>query len=977
MSSENPAAGRLPFRIARSAPYLTVFLSSACIMILELVAGRLISRYIGQSLYTWTTIIGIILAGIAVGNNIGGRIADRWWGRGVLAVQLLAASGACLLVLALNLAAGGFAVLGALSWPAHIFVHVTAAFLLPATVLGTISPVIAKRALMQGLATGRTMGNVYAWAIAGSLAGTFLTGYVLLMYLGVSSIVIGAATVLAILGAVYAAGAAVKKDVSKAELPTAETEGRPGSPLRYIWGPLLVVFLANACLMIIEIVAGRLASRFYGQSLYAWTTVIGLILAGMTLGSYIGGLAADRMRVDRLLSKLFVAASVLCMAVPLATNLVVNAAPVRMLYWPHQIAAYVALVYFLPSVLIGASGPALARMALFRAQGTGRVVGLVYAFGAAGSIAGTFLAGYWLIASAGTMRTLALVALLLVLIAALYESRLMFSQIWAAACILLVLGAFIPSLPLIGKASSGMLLDVMAPPNAVFADESHYSFISVTADEENPSLRQLNLDQLVHSMADLDHPLDFEYEYLHVYNAAVEARFEPGEPVTALALGGGGYTFPRYLELTRPGSHIEVAEIDPHVTEAAHEAFGLPRDTSIKTFNMDARNRIADLIAMKREGKDVPQFDCIFGDAFNDYNVPYHLTTREFTGQLRELMTDQSFYALNIIDVLESGKFLGAVVKTCREVFPHVYVFSTCDSARSREVYVVVSALEPLDAESLPGKIRLAQEFEGKLLDEEIKPLVAAAPVLTDDYAPVENMLAAVIQHSQELPTEMLVQAANEAFSEGKYSRALRKARRALALTPGHPEAYELAGSCLLNLGDLQGAAKIFERVVKKKEDAAEAYEILAKLYVQMGDFQRAVRTGLEAVEQYPENALLLTILGGAYINAGQAEQALQSLSTAVNLDPGLLAARNNLATACFKTGNPEEAIEQLQKILEIDPEAKNIHRQLAVAYFNTKDYDRAWQAVEKAQENQEPLDPAFLEVLARDSGRTFGQGSS
>lgn len=977
MSSNTPAAGKVSFRPGRYAPYLTVFISSACIMILELVAGRLISRYIGQSLYTWTTIIGIVLAGIAIGNNIGGRIADRWWGRGVLAVQLLAAAAACLLALALNLAAGNFAALDGLPWPARIFVHVIVAFLLPAAVLGTISPVIAKRALMQGLATGRTMGNVYAWAIAGSLLGTFLTGYVLLAWFGVSSIVPGAAAVLAVLGAAYAAGAFAKKEAAAPAVPPAETEGEPGSPLRHIWGPLLAVFLANACLMIIEIVAGRLASRFYGQSIYAWTAVIGLILAGMTLGSYVGGIAADRMRVDRLLSKLFAAASVLCMAIPLATNLVVNAAPVRMLYWPHQIAAYVALVYFLPAALIGATAPALARMALFRARGTGRVVGLVYAFGAAGSIAGTFLAGYYLIAAAGTMRTLALVALALVMIAMVYESRLRFSHIWAAACVLLVLGAFIPSLPLAAKASSAMLLKQAGPPDAVFVDESQYSFISVTADEDDPNVRQLNLDQLVHSMADLDNPLDLKYDYLNIYKAALQSRFPTEKPIRAFSIGGGGYTFPRYLELTRPKSYIEVAEIDPRVTRAAHEAFGLPRDTSINVFDMDARNRVADLIKMNNEGKDVPKFDCIFGDAFNDYKVPYHLTTREFNEQLRQLMTDRGFYALNLIDVLDSGKFLGAVVKTCREVFPYVHVFSTCNSPHSRELYVVISALEPLDAESILSMTNLEMDFEGRVLDRTVEPLVAAAPVLTDDYAPVENMLAAVIRHSQELPTAMLMQAAEEAFQEGKYRRAVRKARRALALSPGHDEAYELIGSCLLNLGDLQGAAGNIEQAVKYKEDAAETCETLLNLYIRMGDYANAVRAGLEAVERYPADAALRNGLGGAYIKAGHPEHALQYLDTAVKLDPYLVSARNNLATAYFKTGSPQKAIEQLREVLEIDPQAKNIHRQLAVAYFNVKDYDKAWLAVNEAHKNKEPLDPKFLEALSRDSGRSLIGGAS
>lgn len=959
---------------ARYAPYLTVFVSSACIMIVELVAGRLISRYIGQSLYAWTTIIGVVLAGIAVGNAIGGRIADRRWGRGTLAVQLFLAAAGCLLVLGLNSAAGGLAVLGTLPWPGRILAHVTISFLIPSALLGTISPVIAKRALMQGDSTGRTMGEVYASAIAGSILGTFLTGYVLLTWLEVSWILMGAAAVLALIGVVYAAGAVAGRGAASAAVEPAGA-GKPGDNLLgQLWGPLLAVFMANACLMAIEVVAGRLASRFYGQSIYSWTTVIGLILGGMTLGSYVGGRAADRVRVDRLLSKLFVASSILCMAIPLVTNLVVYAAPVRMLYWPYQTVVYVAVVYILPAAVLGATAPVLARMALFRGRGEGRIVGLVYACGSAGSIAGTFLAGFYLIAAVGSMRTLALVALVLALIALVYESRLMFSHLWAACCGLLVLGALAPSLPVLGGASSAMLLQLAAPPNAVFADESQYSFIAVTAEDENPNVRQIAMDQLVHSKADLDNPLDLKYEYMHVYEAAVETAFKPGEPLATFNIGGGGYVFPRYIELTRPGSYVEVAEIDPRVTEAAHEAFGLPRDTSIKVFNMDARNRVADLVRLKREGKETPRFDCIFGDSFNDYNVPYHLTTKEFNDQLRELMTERGIYALNIIDMMDSGKFLGAVVKTCRETFLYVYVFDTYGRPDERETYVIVNSMQPLKAEEIPGKVKEKHDYEGRLLDQQLDPLVAAAPVLTDNFAPVENMLAAVVQHSQEVPAGLLMDAADVYFQNGQYRQAIRKARRALALSPGLGDAYELIGQSLLNLGDLEGAAENIELVVKIKSDAAEAYQTLIDIYMKTGDFPNAVRVGLEAVKEYPDDSALLANLGVACIQAGHPEQALQPLSRAIEIDPALVSAQNNLATACFKTGDNAGAITHLNQVLEIDPRAKNIQRQLAVAYFNSKDYDKAWDAVKKARLNQEPIDPKFVEALSRDSGKSMAQ---
>ena len=69
---ETPAGLRLPWLI------LIVFVSSTCIMVLELVAGRIIAPYVGVSLYTWTSVIGVVLAGMSLGNYLGGGLADRW-----------------------------------------------------------------------------------------------------------------------------------------------------------------------------------------------------------------------------------------------------------------------------------------------------------------------------------------------------------------------------------------------------------------------------------------------------------------------------------------------------------------------------------------------------------------------------------------------------------------------------------------------------------------------------------------------------------------------------------------------------------------------------------------------------------------------------------------------------------------------------------------------------------------------------------
>lgn len=181
----------------------TVFASGACLMIVELLAGRVISRHVGQSLYTWTAIIGVVLAGISAGNLAGGALADRRDARRTLAVLFLLSAAACLGVPLLNSLAGRWSVLQAQAWPARIVGHVLITFLLPALLLGTIGPVAARMALSADARTGRAVGDVYAWGSVGAIAGTFLAGFVLIPAFGVTAIVGGVSGLLAFTGLLY------------------------------------------------------------------------------------------------------------------------------------------------------------------------------------------------------------------------------------------------------------------------------------------------------------------------------------------------------------------------------------------------------------------------------------------------------------------------------------------------------------------------------------------------------------------------------------------------------------------------------------------------------------------------------------------------------------------------------------------------------------------------------------------------------
>lgn len=181
-------------------PGVFAFLGNGCLLVLELVAGRILAPTVGVSLYTWTAVIGVVLAGISLGSWIGGKIADRRPGRSVLSLQffLSAVASALVLVFDSNLDS----VAAPFSWPTiwQVVWLSTIVFFLPSVLIGTITPMIIKLSLSSLEVTGRVVGRIRAAAELGAIAGVFLTGFVLIEAFGTRSIVAAVSITLAALG---------------------------------------------------------------------------------------------------------------------------------------------------------------------------------------------------------------------------------------------------------------------------------------------------------------------------------------------------------------------------------------------------------------------------------------------------------------------------------------------------------------------------------------------------------------------------------------------------------------------------------------------------------------------------------------------------------------------------------------------------------------------------------------------------------
>jgi spermidine synthase len=511
-------------------------------------------------------------------------------------------------------------------------------------------------------------------------------------------------------------------------MTTSESTGTMSGWRERLWNPYVVVFISSASIMVIELVASRLVAPVIGVSLYTWTSVIGIILAGISLGNYIGGRLADRYASPSFLGIMFALASLGSLSTLWLIDAMQGLQALSNLPLMVWIVSYIAAVFFVPSAVLGCISPIVVKLTLTDLGRTGLTVGKIYAWSTAGSIVGTFATGFFLISWFGTRMIILLVAAVLMLMALWFLTLGSRGRALARGTAVVLLFALAA-----GLLSRGGLLSSRC------VRESNYFCIKVNEKEmEGRIIRELVLDRLVHSYVDMDDPAHLVYGYERTYAEVVRPVVETRPQLEALFIGGGGYSFPRYLEVQAPQSRVVVAEIDPEVTEIAHELLGLDRDTRMELFSLDARLLLTRL--------DQPNtYDLVFGDAFNDYSVPFHLTTVEFNRIVDRLLRDDGLYVVNIIDSGVHGHFLRAYVNTLQEVFAHVAVvpMGTGWQKFGRTTFIIVAGQQPADLTHLPRN-------QQPVSQDELAAYLAMDPplVLTDDFVPVDNLLSPVFEDS-------------------------------------------------------------------------------------------------------------------------------------------------------------------------------------------------------------------------------------
>jgi spermidine synthase len=480
-----------------------------------------------------------------------------------------------------------------------------------------------------------------------------------------------------------------------------------------------IVFICGAVVMILEIVGSRILAPHLGSSIVVWSSLIGIILGCLSLGYWWGGKLADRNPTHRALSLIIFLAAIFTATIIFSKSFTLDT--LQRYAGSIHLGSFLATIILFapPSVLLGMVTPYAVRLKIRDLREAGRTVGNLYAISSMGSIFGTFLAGFVLIAFLGTTNILFILAIVLAMTSVMASIKEWLIKILG----LVLLLAFWTGV-------KGYESDLA---RAGFHDiDTQYSRVFIYPSIKERNGRALRVmathPKAVQSAMYVDDPVELAVDYTRFYQLAL--HFRP-DLKKILMLGGGGYSFPKFVLVNYPEVQIDVVEIDPEVTVLARRFFALSDDSRLKITHQDARS------FLNEPGK---TYDAILGDTFTShYSIPFHLSTIEAVQRIYQALADDGVALINILASIDgkTGRFLRAEYATFKAVFPRVYLFPVMDHQDSQRWQNIM--LVALKSKSEAGFRNDDPELDGLLSHFWSGRIAEDLPPLTDDYAPVDH----------------------------------------------------------------------------------------------------------------------------------------------------------------------------------------------------------------------------------------------
>ncbi|MEQ8861351.1 MAG: fused MFS/spermidine synthase [Pseudomonadales bacterium] len=486
-----------------------------------------------------------------------------------------------------------------------------------------------------------------------------------------------------------------------------------------------LAFIGGFSIMSLELLGGRVLAPYFGSSIYVWGSIITVFMLSLSIGYLLGGrLSLHNPTLGRF-ALIFLAAAV-CLY--------------PLVYFSEDIMVYIfervldprygsllasAILFIVPTVIMGMISPYSVRMLVQTTHQSGHVAGVLYFVSTLGSALGTLATSFYLILwfEINTILTLLTGALLAMAVLAAVASR------------------FGGSLPRSGSAALallGALLVLPGPaPEARIIHQERSLYSNILIDRQGPVVClqfSVRRDQRNQTCRNERKPREMVFAYAQMMMTSL--LLEP-RPARVLVLGLGGGTLPMALDEILPEARIDAVEIDPAVVRVAREFFGFAPSNRVNVFAQDGR------VFVKRAAQKGETYDLIMLDAFNGEYIPEHLMTREFLEEVKALLAPGGVLAANTFSISDLYHHESA---TYAAVFDSFYNLRT-DASGNR---VILTRNGPLpDAATLeeraaalkqtvaPYGVNYDQLMALMTTDRDWNP---EARILTDQYSPA-NLL--------------------------------------------------------------------------------------------------------------------------------------------------------------------------------------------------------------------------------------------
>jgi len=493
---------------------------------------------------------------------------------------------------------------------------------------------------------------------------------------------------------------------------------------------LVSVFLTGACVLIIEIIAIRILSPYYGNTIYTTSSVIGIVLAALSLGYYFGGRISDKYPEDQVFYGIVFISGFLTIFINILSS---NLLPFLSEYYSISFGPLIssAFLFFIPAFSLGTLSPFAVKLHYIKYQESdkvGRQSGEVFFWSTIGSIVGSLLSGFFLIPYFGINFIIAGTGVILGFwgLAGFFffqkNKKALVAMIIIFILELFFLFFYFP------KKSIGIL----------YEKDGFYEKISIEDREwKGRATRFLYQDKSWSSAQFLDSDeMAFDYaKYYKLYKLFNE------NPKNIFIIGGGAYSIPKAILSESKEANIYVSEIEPKYLDLAKKYFRLQDNPRLNNFIEDGRRFLV---------RDNNKYDAIISDVYYSiFSMPIHFTTKEFFSLAKSRLIDNGVFIGNFTGSLNSKRpsFILSEIRTFKEVFDNSYFFAvgSPDSLIPQNIiFLGINGNKKIDFESKniknsPDPI-IADLFNKNISLDGIN--LSSYHEITDDFSPIEYLVS-------------------------------------------------------------------------------------------------------------------------------------------------------------------------------------------------------------------------------------------